>query len=172
MEYGSNARPTNALVSKRCFVSTEPWRCAVSVDRRFARTVALLGVPVIMGGCEWFTNFTRQPKVDPWEVATMDSSRLAKTPPRGNPQGSVPIYGGSPPEFVVSYGRFPLTIDSMSSMRNPTPVSAASLENGHKYYAINCAVCHGDAGDGAGAVTKFQFPPISLVNESARNRSD
>src|SRR5687768_6392445 len=172
MECGSSVRPKSAPASKRCFDSTVPWRYAVSANRNLARTAALLCVPLAMGGCEWFTNFTRQPKVDPWEVATMDSSRLAKTPPRGNPQGSVPIYGGSPPEFVVSYGRFPLTIDSMSSMRNPTPVSAASLENGHKYYAINCAVCHGDAGDGAGAVTKFQFPPISLVNESARNRSD
>src|SRR5688500_14639759 len=143
MESGSSARPTSVPVSKQCFASTEQWRCAVSADRNIARTAALLCVPLVMGGCEWFTNFTRQPKIDPWEVATMDSSRLAKTPPRGNPQGSVPIYGGSPPEFVVSYARFPATIDSMSSMRNPTPMSATSLANGHKYYAINCAVCHG-----------------------------
>jgi mono/diheme cytochrome c family protein len=129
-------------------------------------------VPFVFGGCEWFSNFTRQPKVDPWEVATMDSSRLAKTPPRGNPQGSMPMFGGSPPEFVVSYGRFPLTIDSMSSLRNPTAPSAASLENGHKYYAINCAVCHGDAGDGNGLATNFQFPKISLLTESALGRSD
>ena len=144
----------------------------MSADRKLARFAALLCVPLVMGGCEWFTNFTRQPKIDPWEVATMDSSRLAKTPPRGNPQGSVPIYGGSPPSFVVSYGQFPLTIDSMSAMRNPTPISAASLDKGHKYYTINCAVCHGDAGDGAGATTKFQFPRISLLTESAINRTD
>jgi mono/diheme cytochrome c family protein len=125
-----------------------------------------------MGGCEWFTNFTRQPKIDPWEVATMDSSRLAKTPPRGNPQGSVPIYGGSPPSFVVSYGIFPATIDSMSAMRNPTPVSAASLANGHKYYAINCAVCHGDTGDGNGALARYPFPRISLLTPTAMGYSD
>lgn len=137
-----------------------------------ASRVALLCVPVVFGGCEWFTNFTRQPKIDPWEVATMDSSRLAKTPPRGNPQGSMPMYGGSPPEFVVSYRPLPGTVDSMSSMRNPTAPSAASIENGHKYYAINCAVCHGDAGDGNGPATNFQFPKISLLTESALGRSD
>ena len=144
----------------------------MSANRNLARTAGLLCLPFAMGGCEWFTNFTRQPKVDPWEVATMDSSRLAKTPPRGNPQGSVPIYGGSPPAFIVSYGQFPLTVDSMSGMRNPTPVSAASLENGHKYYTINCAVCHGDAGDGAGPATKFQFPRISLLTPTAVAHSD
>ena len=144
----------------------------MSADRSLARILALLAVPFVMGGCEWFTNFTRQPKIDPWEAATMDSARLAKTPPRGNPQGSVPIYGGSPPSFVVSHANFPATVDSMSALRNPTPVSAASLENGHKYYAINCAICHGDAGDGAGSITKFQFPRISLLTESAISRTD
>ena len=144
----------------------------MSADRIRARTVALLCVPVVFGGCEWFTNFTRQPKIDPWEVATMDSARLAKTPPRGNPQGSMPMFGGSIPEFVVSYRALPLTVDSMSGMRNPTAVSAASIDNGHKYYAINCAVCHGDAGDGNGPATNYQFPKISLLTESALNRTD
>ena len=144
----------------------------MSADRSLARILGLLAVPFVMGGCEWFTNFTRQPKIDPWEVATMDSSRFIKTPPRGNPQGSVPMYGGSPPEFVVSYARFPATVDSMSGFRNPTPPSAASLENGHKYYAINCAVCHGDNGDGNGPATNFQFPKISLLTPTAVGHSD
>ena len=144
----------------------------MSANRPRARSIVLLCVPLVLGGCEWFTNFTRQPKIDPWEVATMDSSRFAKTPPRGNPQGSVPIYGGSPPEFVVSYRPFPATVDSMSAMRNPTPPTPASLENGHKYYAINCAVCHGDLGDGNGPATNFQFPKISLLTPTAQAHSD
>ena len=104
----------------------------MSASTRHARRAALLLLPLSLGACDWFTNFTRQPKIDPWEVATMDSTKRDSLPPRGNPQGSVPMYGGSPPDFVVSYGRFPLTVDSMSSMRNPTPVSDASIENGHK----------------------------------------
>ena len=144
----------------------------MSDNTRRTRRVALLLVPVAFGACDWFTNFTRQPKVDPWEVATMDSTKRDSTPPRGNPQGSVPMIGGSPPDFVVSYGRFPLTIDSMSSMRNPTAPSDSSIANGHRYYAINCAVCHGDTGDGNGPVTQFNFPKISLRTEAAAGRSD
>lgn len=145
----------------------------MSASARHARRVALLLVPVSLGACgDWFTNFTRQPKIDPWEVATMDSTKRDSLPPRGNPQGSVPMVGGSPPDFVVSYGRFPLTIDSMSSLRNPTAPSDSSIANGHKYYAINCAVCHGDTGDGNGALTQFNFPKISLRNESALGRTD
>jgi mono/diheme cytochrome c family protein len=144
----------------------------VSARTRHARNVALLLLPVSLGACDWFTNFTRQPKIDPWEVATMDSTKRDSLPPRGNPQGSVPMFGGSPPDFVVSYGRFPLTIDSMSSLRNPTPPTDSSIANGHKYFAINCAVCHGDLGDGNGAMAKFNFPKISLIGESALGRSD
>ena len=144
----------------------------MSADATRGRSLALLCVPFVFGACDWFTNFTRQPKIDPWEVATMDSSRFLKTPPRGNPQGSVPMFGGSPPEFVVSYARFPATVDSMSALRNPTPPTPASLENGHKYYAINCAVCHGDTGDGNGPATNYQFPKISLLTATAVGHSD
>jgi len=145
----------------------------VSASTRRARTVALLLVPVSLGACEkWFTNFTRQPKIDPWEVATMDSTKRDSLPPRGNPQGSMPMMGGSPPDFVVSYGRFPLTIDSMSSMPNPTAPSDSSIANGHKYYVINCAVCHGDTGDGNGPMAQFNFPKISLRTDAAIGRSD
>jgi len=140
---------------------------------RRVRGLAAMLLPLSLGACDWFTNFTRQPKIDPWEVATMDTTgKRDSLPPRGNPQGSVPLNGGSPPEFLVSYGRFPLTVDSMSPMPNPTSPSDASLANGHKYYAINCAVCHGDLGDGNGAVTQFNFPKISLKSPSALGRSD
>jgi mono/diheme cytochrome c family protein len=47
-----------------------------------------------------------------------------------------------------------------------------SLANGRMYYQINCAVCHGDAGNGDGPVTKFNIPVIPLTNESARSRTD
>ena len=147
----------------------------MSDNLRRMRGLALLLLPVSLGACDWFTNFTLQPKIDPWEVASMDSTvRDSLLVPRGNPQGSVPMFGGSPPDFVVSYGRFPLTVDSMSSMRNPTAPSDSSIANGHRYYAINCAVCHGDLGDGNGAVTAapYNFPKISLRSPIAVAHSD
>jgi mono/diheme cytochrome c family protein len=123
-------------------------------------------LPALLGGCDWFTNFTRQPKIDPWEVATMtDTARRDSIPPRGNPQGSVPMIGSAVPEWVVSYQPLPGTVDSLSGLQNPTAPGEASLANGRILYQINCAVCHGDTGDGRGplATRGYNFPPIPPV---------
>lgn len=142
--------------------STAPGSRLVTVFR----SAMVLGLPLLLGGCPWFTTFDRQPKIDPWET-TSDTVAF-----RGNPQGSVPITGESVPAYVVSYSPLPLTVDSMSAIANPTAVSAASLANGRKYYAINCAVCHGDKGAGDGTVTKFGMPPISLLAAATQGRTD
>jgi mono/diheme cytochrome c family protein len=60
--------------------------------------------------------------------------------------------------FQVSYSPLPGTIDSMSAIANPHPVNAASLQNGRKYFAINCAPCHGDKGMGDGPATNVTTP--------------
>jgi mono/diheme cytochrome c family protein len=143
--------------------------------RSLGRLIALLSLTLCASGCEigtWFTTFGRQPKIDPWEVATMDTTRGARATPRGNPQHSVPMVGGGVPYLIVSGARMPGTVDSMSALRNPTAPNEASLINGRKYYAINCAVCHGDAGAGDGPVTKFNLPVPSLLTESARTKTD
>ena len=129
-------------------------------------TLALLSAT--LSGCSWFTDFKSQPKVDPWQSV---ADTIAT---RGNPQMSVPVTGTSVAGFQVSYQALPVTIDSMSGIANPTPVSDSSLANGHKYYAINCAVCHGDRGMGDGPATKYGMPGIGIgVGSPAANvRSD
>jgi mono/diheme cytochrome c family protein len=125
-------------------------------------------------GCEkMFTTFTWQPKVEPWEPNghnTLAGDSLLPYP--GNPQGSVPVYGNRVPGFAVSYQALPATVDSMSGLQNPTPASEASLLNGRKYFAINCAVCHGDGGAGDGSATKFGMPGINLLTPVTQNRTD
>jgi cytochrome c len=66
----------------------------------------------------------------------------------------------------------PATIDSMSTLRNPTPPDSASLLNGRKYYTINCAVCHGMAGKGDGLAVKYGVFPFPLVGDRGRGLSD
>jgi mono/diheme cytochrome c family protein len=146
----------------------------VSADRGFLRLVALVAIPLSLGACEWFSDFKQQPRIDPWEVASMDSTVPdSMRIPRASPLGSVPMRGAGVPSFVVSYAGLPGTIDSMSSLLNPTPASPASLTNGRKYYQINCATCHGDTGAGDGPMTKFSGAfRISLLSESALSRSD
>jgi mono/diheme cytochrome c family protein len=122
----------------------------------------------VLAGCSWFTDFKQQPKIDPWESAS-DS-----TPPRHNPQGSVPIYGSAAPGFAYDRSATIAAINSMASLTNPIAADDRSLRNGAQQFAINCSVCHGPAGAGDGPVTRFGYPPMPIGSGSnaATNLSD
>lgn len=125
-----------------------------------SRKVLLVAAVLAVSACEpvgkVFTDFKQQPKLDPWETA---SDTIAM---RANPQGSVPIYGSDAPGFAFGRAQTIATVDSMSRLTNPVAADAASLQRGGLQYQINCAVCHGPAGMGDGAVTKFGFPPMPI----------
>jgi mono/diheme cytochrome c family protein len=109
---------------------------------------------LLLGGCSWFTDFKRQPKIDPWETP---SDTIAF---RGNPQMSVPIYGSMAPGFIYDRGPLPSSITAMASIQNPVPANEGSVNAGRMQYQINCAVCHGALGKGDGVVSKYgMFPP-------------
>ncbi len=120
-----------------------------------------------LGACEWFSDFKRQPTLSTWEVVG-DSTR----PSRGNPQNSVPLGGTGVSGFQISYSALPATIDSFNVLVNPSAATDASIENGYKYYQINCVPCHGDSGMGDGPVTKYGMPGIALVTDVTKARSD
>ncbi|MGK2962748.1 MAG: c-type cytochrome [Gemmatimonadaceae bacterium] len=105
-------------------------------------------------------------------ITTWESTMDSLTPPRGSPQYSVPVTGMAVAGFQVSYSPLPATIDSMASLANPTPISDASLANGRMFYQINCAVCHGDAGNGDGPASTLGVPVISIVTDMTKGRSD
>ena len=129
------------------------------------RAAVLMAAAAPLGACEWFTDFKRQPSVVTWERP--DSAGV-----RGSPQMSVSINGTALPGFAVSYSNLPQTIDSMSTLVNPTPPDSASLANGHKYYVINCSVCHGMAGKGDGTAIKYGVFPFPLTGGPALSRTD
>ena len=118
-----------------------------------------------LAGCDWFTDFKRQPSVVTWEA--LDSAGV-----RGSPQTSVPITGSALPGFAVSYSNMPGTIDSMATLVNPTRPDSTSLANGRMYYSINCAVCHGLTGKGDGTATKYGVFPFPLTGEITMARTD
>ncbi len=146
---------------------------------RRARIAALALVVAATSGCEWFSDFRQQPDIDPWQ-STADTIGM-----RYNPQLSVPTTGSNAPGFVASYDRGGPVLDvTLAALRNPVPADARSIENGRKYYQINCAVCHGPGGGalatqpgggalGNGPVMRYGgiFPP-SLRTDAARGRSD
>lgn len=134
---------------------------------RIPLRLLLVSATMLSSACSWFTDFKRQPKIDPWE--TVGDSM---TPARGQPQGSVAITGTAMAGYQVSYQPLPGTVDSLSPVPNPTPPSPASLANGRKYFQINCAVCHGDKAMGDGPATKFGMVPMPLTTDVTRNRTD
>lgn len=129
----------------------------------------LMVTPLLLAtaGCEWFTDFKRQPSLWTWEPV-----KDSLTPSRGNPQNSVPVTGMAVSGFQVSYQPLPGTIDSMAGIPNPHPVTEQSLANGRKYFQVNCQPCHGDAGMGDGPATKFGMPGINLITDVTKGRSD
>jgi mono/diheme cytochrome c family protein len=130
------------------------------------RAMTSVGLATAVSSCSWFTDFKDQPKVEPWESAS-DS-----VPPRANPQNSVPIQGTMAAGFLVSRQPLPATIDSMANLANAIAADARSLDNGRKLYQINCAVCHGANGMGAGPAVRYGMAGISLVNDRVRGLSD
>jgi len=134
----------------------------MSADRAMRlRRAGALALTIALTACSWFTDFKQQPKYDPWE------SPSDSIPMRGNPQFSVPIYGSAAPGYAVSRSNLPTTIDSMASIPNPIPADARSLRNGHKYFAINCAVCHGFEGKGDGPIVAKGFPGIPIAGPAS-----
>jgi mono/diheme cytochrome c family protein len=135
---------------------------------------------MLASACSWFTDFKDQPDIDPWQ------SPADTIGARGNPQFSVAVTGRTAPGFMASYANGgPVLDDTLARLRNPVPADARSLDNGRKYYQINCAVCHGLAGgaqpsapgggalgDGPVAGPKYGFYPPSLRTDRVRNFPD
>lgn len=152
----------------------------MSADRGFmpfARAVPLLVAAAALSACSWFTDFKDQPDLDPWQ-SPADTIGM-----RGNPQFSVPTTGSAAPGYAVSYARGGPVLDTLGAIPNPVPADQRSLENGRKYYQINCAVCHGNGGGalptaagggalGNGPIVKYGLYPPSLRTAQSRNYSD
>lgn len=141
--------------------------------RPWLRTLFLSSVFSLLSSCNWFTDFKQQPSVGTWQHFSTDSA--AGKGFRGQPAGSVPTTGVTVAAYAISYSNMPATIDSFNVVRNPVAADARSLASGRMYYAINCAVCHGDAGDGNGALKQanpmYGFAP-SLIMDVTKARSD
>ena len=149
----------------------ERWRFVVSAKTLRVASMAL--VPVAFSACSWFTDFRDQPAVQPWDSV---ADTIA---PRGQPVNSVPVTGVLTPGYAYSYMPLPNVVDSMSVLVNPkdpAKISASeldsSLANGRRYFQQNCAVCHGDAGNGLGPATKYGVPGIGLIGDGTKARTD
>jgi mono/diheme cytochrome c family protein len=142
----------------------------VNSKRRLAVAVVLAGAA--SGACSWLSDFRQQPSVGTWQSLDQAGWSDTTTPFRANPQGSVPTTGTALAAYQVSYRPLPNVIDSMASLANPVPATQASVDRGWKYFQINCSVCHGATGDGAGVVRPFFLVAPSLLVPPGSDRSD
>ncbi len=52
-------------------------------------------------------------------------------------------------------------------MANPVKATAESLAQGKKYYGYDCAMCHGESGDGKGEVAISEKIPMQSFKDPA-----
>ena len=145
----------------------------MSNNMRGRRVWAALALVPLVGACDWMTDFKQQPSVGPWQHFSTDSA--AGKGFRGQPANSVPTNGSAAAGFAISYSNSPATADSFNVVKNPVAVDERSIANGRKYYSINCAVCHGDAGDANGGLRQmnpnYGFSP-ALTADVTKGRTD
>ncbi|MBK8700888.1 MAG: c-type cytochrome [Saprospiraceae bacterium] len=77
------------------------------------------------------------------------------------PNGSVPYYYADTPEERIRA--------TNEIIKNPFPITEAGLAIGKELYTINCAICHGDKGDGAGYLVrddgKYPAQPANFMTD-------
>ena len=164
-----------------------------SSPRRWPRTPAFMVVVIptmLLGACERAVHdMYVQPKYGPGSPSELfvDGS-AARTPPTG----SVAMAGGETADtssgrrghvepVVTAAAALPLDdighsrVSGLEEVRssNPLPVTLNLLERGRERFAIYCLPCHGQSGDGRGAVVRGGFPaPPSYHTDRLRNAPD
>jgi mono/diheme cytochrome c family protein len=105
---------------------------------------------------EIFPDMTRQQKTRPESHSSFFADHLGSREPvagtvsRGSAWEDTPYNTG----FVTGTTNF---VEVM-----PVQVTETLLARGEQRYQINCSPCHGDLGDGKGAVSKYGLVPANL----------
>ena len=140
-------------------------RCAVSARRVVTRSLraASLALAARSARCSWFTDFKQQPTMDPWETSRRNDAIAVPRQPAGSRCRSrqrrrrASCVSRRRP---AGHDRFDVGAAEPGRRRCALPA-----RNGRKYFQINCAVCHGRAGDGdGGALPKYGCPPPSAAD--------
>jgi len=108
---------------------------------------------------EIIPDMDRQPKLRPQTLNPFFPDQLSSrlqvpgTVARGEPYADIPL----------NTGRVTGTTNFVEVM--PVPVTAQLLARGQERYNINCAICHGAAGDGKGITPKLGMTVIADLHD-------
>ncbi len=120
-----------------------------------------------------FPDMDDQDRVDGQDYSSFFSDSFGSRQPVANtqplglnphaPQGSVADFGFGDGEGYYDTGK----LDGFWGNGMPEELAlteenvAAFLRRGEERYEINCAICHGDSGDGKGVLSHYEFPAIA-----------
>lgn len=111
----------------------------------------------------------------PWDQDMVDQPSQKPQESIAPPEpGSVPVTGGEiVPSPTTETGLFDAK-EAAASLRNPVPVTPASIARGEAFYAVHCQVCHGSTGLGDGPVgQKFESKsPVDLNDAYTQDQAD
>ncbi len=98
-------------------------------------------------------------------VAAQEEKKPAPEPASGAP-AATPAQPAGPHTFTIS--------SEDAARKNPVKFTDVSVERGKKIYVTQCAMCHGEKGDGKGEVVEeMQIHPPDFTNpETLKKRSD
>ena len=113
-------------------------------------TIALLLTPILAQAWPWDRDMMNQISIKPQESVDNNNPGMQAFPRR-----SVPVAGTT--VYVKDQ-------EAASKMANPVPLSAKSIDEGGRLYAIYCVTCHGESGIGDGLVgEKLILKPYNLT---------
>ena len=128
--------------------------------RRVILTFALVTVPLLIGLL--FSYDVIKINWDPGMVFQM-SIGYQEAPRKWAPNESIPVDGPAIPQDITA-------------AVNPVPADAVSLQRGEQLYLRNCALCHGEGGQGDGEITRFwksdMRKPANLTEPRIKTGSD
>lgn len=144
--------------------------------RNAARSLALLAIAILAGGCDLGLPAGRSPHREGNRLDMIDQPKLK--PQRRDLFGARPTGLMEPPPGAIAAGETPYPYaqneadKAGAELVNPLPASAAVLAHGKFVYDNVCITCHGPRGAGDGHVTALFPKPPSLMTQKVRDWPD
>lgn len=136
----------------------------VRAVRRAGVAAVVLVAGLVVAGCTNYKAGPTNPANVPWSNDMyLQPSLYPQEAPVVRVPNAVPV-GGEPP-------RLPHMV-AAQQLKNPVPMTEASVKRGEALFTTFCAPCHGADGKGQGPVSAKFVPPPPLDGPATKGRTD